>query len=189
MPKREKTTKTKNNFRKEIAAVFGFLGKASRRLAATKSAFRVATAHEIASTGRIFDKVELFSRGDALGKGVRATDVIQKGEILASYGGRVVPKLLVSQQKYKTAYALQLTKDFVIDGNPLLPETRGHLGPLINDAAGSVRQATNNNAKFSRGFIRANGEKLHTMWVKATKTIQKGEEIYVSYGRLYWKNI
>lgn len=178
---------TRNNSGPSTSSSDNSLSRSKKKLKPMRAG-AVASAEEIGAAGYKFDKVELFDRGDKLGRGVRATKDIAKDETFASYGGE---KVLQSEFKAKNpiiSYAIHLNNDYVLDGDPTLPQSAGHLGQFCNDASGTFRQAKGNNARFNnRGSIELKGERIRTVFIVANRPIRAGEEIFVRYGSAYWR--
>lgn len=124
--------------------------------------------------------VEVFDRGDALGAAVRALRPFRAGDVVCSFGGRVFP----TDERHSSVYALQLNRKWILDGDPRWPESRGHVGALVNDAAGAVRcNNGQNNVRFSVSRLGGRPAVL----LRATRAINAGDELWVSYGRQYWR--
>ncbi len=69
-----------------------------------------------------------------------------------------------------------------VDGNPSFEESKGHVGNFINDASGPIKDGSQNNVRFSLGYIQTkDGERRRVIWIRATKPIKKGE-IYLLFG-------
>jgi hypothetical protein len=148
---------------------------------------RIASADAIAASERVdLNGVEIFDRGDAMGKSVRTLRAFSRGEIVCSYGGR---EIVDWSQVHATDYAYQVSKNLIVDGNPKFPESNGHAGAFINDACGPIRSAgLVNNVYFSNGFVRApDGGKLRAIWLRAKFNIPAGAELFLSYGQSYWQ--
>lgn len=103
---------------------------------------------------------------------------IKKGQVITPYGG-----VLVSPREYDASdsvYGIEFNKNQILDG----ASTQSSLGRYANSCrAGNIKkkQCKGQNARLS-----ANKAKK-TASVKATRNIKAGEEIFVSYGRSYWK--
>lgn len=144
----------------------------------------IATFAEVEASGRIDPSgVEVFDRGDEVGKSVRTTKSYRRDEIVCSYGGRLFP----SSEPSDTLYAYLMNGKTVVDGDPRWPETQGHVGSFINDACGPVRNdAVSNNVCFSNGFVLTSRGKVRAVWIKAKRDLPEGTELFLSYGRGYW---
>jgi hypothetical protein len=159
---------------------------------------RMATAAEVKAYCPRFeaDAVEWFDRKDALGHGVCAKKTLLPGTRIISYGGAIVPR----NETSGSMYSFHLNRKFMVNGDPSLPESRGHLGSFVNDAAGPIKQNGGiNNAAFGHpsyinvpiGGANGNGvamtQRVPTVLITVTKKIAPGAEVFVSYGRRYWK--
>lgn len=130
------------------------------------------------------------------GNGVFTRRYLEKGQVVGSYGGRVVSKEQVLAMPNTEAYIIQIpieelggsSADYslAIDGNPALPESRGHMGNLINDG----QPASNNGKKLTNCKIEIirTGDFTFTGLVTLTKTLRKGEELFIDYGPTYWSD-
>lgn len=130
------------------------------------------------------------------GNGVFTRRDLEKGQVVGSYGGRVVSKEQVLAMPNSEAYIIQIpieelggsSADYslAIDGNPALPESRGHMGNLINDG----QPASNNGKKLTNAKIEIirTGDFTFTGLVTLTKTLRKGEELFIDYGPTYWSD-
>lgn len=130
------------------------------------------------------------------GNGVFTRRYLEQGQVVGSYGGRVVSKEQVLAMPNSEAYIIQIpieelggsSADYslAIDGNPALPESRGHMGNLINDG----QPASNNGKKLTNCKIEIirTGTFTFTGLVTLTKTLQKGEELFIDYGPTYWSD-
>ncbi|HUC80898.1 MAG TPA: SET domain-containing protein-lysine N-methyltransferase [Flavisolibacter sp.] len=111
------------------------------------------------------------------GKGLFTNVFIPKGTRIVEYKGSVTTWDAVRNDA-TNAYIYFLKPNYVIDA-------RDHpksLARYVNDAQGLVRSKERwNNAKFTPDGLR--------VFVEATKDIQPGEEIFVSYGKKYWDTV
>ena len=107
------------------------------------------------------------------GKGLFAKRDFKKNEVIGKYTGeRVTAKQLQDRCGYSTApYGLQV-------GNRIFDSAcdRG-----IMSLANAKREMANANAKIVNKGTDSGAN------VRATKSIKKGDEIYVHYGSTYWK--
>ena len=111
------------------------------------------------------------------GVGLYTLKPIRKGRIITPYGGE-----LMTSDEYEldpSEYAIYITRDLVLDGR----SSQSGLGRYVNDCRSEDRQA---------GDCRGNNSKIavnrqqRTANIKATRNIQRGEEIFASYGSEYW---
>ncbi len=109
------------------------------------------------------------------GKGLFARVDFRKGDRITEYAGRRRRWKDVKAQDGHNAYLLRLNHTTAIDA--LHSKSPGR---YANDAAGFVRvKGVRNNAEY---LIYGN-----RCFIEATRRIEKGEEILVSYGRAFWK--
>ena len=113
------------------------------------------------------------------GQGLFTLKEIKKHEDITEYSGE---KLTVEEanRKPESGYGLLINKDTVIDGK----STQSSLGRYANDCRSvnvKAKYCKNNNARF---VINHKNKKV---MLRATKKIPAGSEIFVSYGRSYWR--
>lgn len=109
------------------------------------------------------------------GKGLFTKIRIEKGACIVEYKGRLSRWKDVRDQDGYNGYLLQVNNRWAIDALPY----KKALGRFANDAKGLQRiPGLVNNAEYL-----LHGTKC---FIYATKTIQPGEEILVSYGWAYW---
>lgn len=129
-------------------------------------------------TGMIVPKKHLFVKKSQLpyaGEGLFTRVVIRKGDRIVEYKGRHRPWKEAKKEDGYNGYLLRLDRTTAIDA---LPYKRA-LGRFANDAAGLSRmRGLRNNAAY---LIFGNQCFIH-----ATRTIPKGAEILVSYGKEFW---
>ena len=112
------------------------------------------------------------------GQGLYTTKPIKKGQNIAKYGGNIVSK--VAYDKTEGGYGIQINKKQILDGR----STQSGLGRYANSCrTGNVKkkECKRQNAKL----VVDNRKK--TARVKATKNLKAGSEVYVPYGRGFWK--
>jgi uncharacterized protein len=112
------------------------------------------------------------------GKGLFTKKEISKGTRIVEYKGRKRKWKDVKQLDGHNGYLMYITRNAVIDA---LPATKT-LGRYANDAQGLSRipGLTNNSDYVSEG---------HRCYIEAKRTIQKGEELLVGYGKEFWQLI
>lgn len=166
--------------------------KRSRRRTAVPQPPRLASLSDITAAFPDFrpHHVEVYQRTDGMGRGVRALREFRAGDVVAIYGGRVVPTDLVESDAYETEnyadYVLGFAThpEWCIDAHPRHPETRGHYGHLANDATGPLFvSGARTNAAFVE--VQVPGGRI-AMVLEATRRIQAGQDVWVRYGRSYW---
>lgn len=100
---------------------------------------------------------------------------IKKGERIVAYAGRRRKWKEVKHLDGYNGYLLRLNRAMAIDARP----KRSGKGRYANDAMGLVRvPGLRNNTEYL-----IYGQRVS---IVATRTIRKGEEILVSYGRAFW---
>ena len=114
------------------------------------------------------------------GKGLFTKRDIKKGERFVEYIGEIVTEAELDRRAEKDiyGYAFFISKNRCIDAF----YTPNELARYANDAKGlsKVKGITNN---CSYVVYKKSG------WIEAEKNIKAGEEIFVSYGKEYWKDI
>lgn len=111
------------------------------------------------------------------GKGLFAMEPIKRGQTIVKVTGkRYTTKEVIETQSHNN-YLLELNDE---SGDCIDVE-----GPAryANDAKGlTYIEGIYNNAQFC-------SDEDHTMYLTATRTIAKGQEIFVSYGKAYWRQV
>ncbi len=111
------------------------------------------------------------------GKGLFVKTKFSKGTIVAEYEGRLC-KWKDVEDDVDNGYIYHINDSTVIDA----AESMHTFGRYANDAAGFQKiDGVKNNAKYV--------EKGKRVFIMATKKIYAGNEVFVSYGRLYWKQV
>jgi SET domain-containing protein len=114
------------------------------------------------------------------GKGLFTLKEIKKGEFVCEYEGELITwnEAINRNDKNigKGAYFYYINSKNVIDAWA----SKKTFGRYANDAAGLVKVPglRNNSTYFEKG---------KKVFIKATRNIKAGEEIFVSYGRSYWR--
>jgi hypothetical protein len=110
------------------------------------------------------------------GKGLFTKIDIPKGTVIVEYKGRVTTWDAIKHEDGKNGYLYYVNSKHVINAKPLVKT----FGRYANDAAGRVRvKGLRNNSEYI--------EKKKRCYIKSTRKIRAGEEIFVSYGREYWE--
>lgn len=132
------------------------------------------------------------SRIPGAGRGLFAVEGFRKGDTITEYEGEVIDidTALARRRMGLSSHIRSLVPGrLAIDGRRV-PPTFGHGGaPFVND----IRDPKKINAKFCntdkpiKGLKRSGLNVLERSWLRATKDIAPAEEIYVSYGRGFWK--
>lgn len=112
------------------------------------------------------------------GKGLFTSVEILKGGLVTEYKGRLCRWKEVKDQDGYNAYIFKINESWAIDGL----RTLSAKGRYANDARGIRRVAgcRNNSEYITRG---------KRCYISATRRIRAGEEVFVDYGRAYWRLI
>ncbi len=114
------------------------------------------------------------------GKGLFTKRDIKKGERIVEYLGEVITEKELDKRAENDiyGYAFYISSKKCVDAY----YTPKELARYANDAAGIGRvKGIRNNSIYEIWKNRG--------WIKATRNIKAGEEIFVSYGAGYWKDI
>jgi uncharacterized protein len=114
------------------------------------------------------------------GKGLFTKVDVKKGERILEYLGEIITEAELDRRAENDiyGYAFYISKKKCIDAY-YTPEA---LARFANDARGIVRiPGVKNNCCYEIWKQRG--------WIKAERNIKAGEEIFVSYGAEYWKDI
>lgn len=114
------------------------------------------------------------------GKGLFIKRDAKKGERIVEYIGEIITEAELDRRAEKDiyGYAFYISKRKCIDAY-YLPE---ELARYANDAKGLTRvKGLKNNCSYEIWKNRG--------WIKAERNIKAGEEIFVSYGDEYWRDI
>jgi uncharacterized protein len=110
------------------------------------------------------------------GKGLFTTVDIKRGERIVEYKGRLHKWKDIKFQDTTNGYLLYMTSQAVIDAR-----ASKTFGRYANDAAGFSRMdGLKNNAEYLYEGKRC--------YIESKRSIKAGEEIFVAYGREYWKD-
>ena len=110
------------------------------------------------------------------GKGLYTTVFIPKGTLIVEYKGRITSWKEVDHDNNGNIYYVK--RDHVIDARPY----KKAFARYANDANGLTRvKGLNNNAEYTEQGLK--------VYIKSTKDIPAGSEIFVGYGKDYWKVI
>jgi uncharacterized protein len=114
------------------------------------------------------------------GKGLFTKKDIKKGERIIEYLGEIITEAELDKRAENDiyGYAFYVSKKKCIDAY----YTPNELARFANDAKGLIRvEGIKNNCCYEIWKNRG--------WIKAERNIKAGEEIFVSYGPEYWKDI
>jgi uncharacterized protein len=115
------------------------------------------------------------SRIPGSGKGLFTKIFIPAGTNIVEYTGKIISW---KEVKADNAYIFYVTRNHVIDAGPY----KTALARYANDARGIYRlKGKHNNADYVEEGL--------SVFIQATRDIQKGEEILVGYGKEYWNSI
>lgn len=113
------------------------------------------------------------------GKGLFTTKDIKKGEIICEYEGEIITwnEAIRRNDEGINGYVYYISERVCVDAY----YAKKTFGRYANDAAGLTRKkGARNNSVYH--------EAKRKVFIKATRNIRAGEEIFVSYGRSYWRN-
>lgn len=155
-----------------------------------------ATATEVWGKGEN-DRIEVkYHRNKDMGRSVWAKRDFKLGEKITSHGGVYVTSDDDNANVEDDDYVLRINGNTLVDGHPRWPESDGHDGKFINDAGPGAPIKSYHpitglelgpNCRFSVGYIMVNASKKRVIWIVATRPITKGDELFLSYGRDFWK--
>jgi SET domain-containing protein len=129
-------------------------------------------------TKALFDLAIKPSAIPAAGKGLFTLKSIKKNANIAKYTGDI--KTLAAYKAKPSGYAVAISHGRVMDA----ASTQNSLGRYANDCRAVNRgHCRGPNARFS--VSNRGGNTM--IWIKATKHIPANSEIFVSYGKGYWK--
>lgn len=117
------------------------------------------------------------SRIPGAGQGLFATREFKKGQTICLYGD--VNTTSEEYEENQSGYGVQYSRDEVADA----ASTQAGIGRYADDCkvANRPHACAGNNARF------AINRRARRVTLKATKKIKVGDEIYVPYGRQYWR--
>lgn len=150
-----------------------------------------ATAQELIDCGKIdSNAVKVFDRKDILGYSVRACKKFEAGQIICSIGGKVYSTSSVFAAMSTSLYRVHVEDEWELDGHPSYEETKNHVGSFINDANGLIKfpNISNNTILLLHPLLVADNQKW-AIFVKASRVIEAGEELWLDYGANYWRFI
>ena len=111
------------------------------------------------------------------GKGLFAEENIKRGQLIMKVTGERFTPVQVNEHHHENNYLLELN-----DGTGDCIDVTGG-ARYANDAKGiNAVEGFYNNAQFCSA-------EDHSMYLAATRTILKGQEIMVNYGKAYWKEL
>jgi len=120
------------------------------------------------------------------GVGLFATRNFKKNEIITGFSGEIIDRKEADKRRKLglDTHIRDLDKPYVyIDGFKTIEESFGKGGAqFANDALDNEL----NNAVFYKRYG-TDSNPIPSIWLKAKRDIKSGEEIFVSYGKDYWK--
>ena len=112
------------------------------------------------------------------GKGLFTTLPIKKAENITEYKGKITTWKEVNHDEGTNGYIMYVTRNKVIDAR----KATTVLARYANDAKGLQKiKGLNNNCTYENDKNR--------VYIKAKKDIPAGAELFVDYGKDYWKVI
>lgn len=111
------------------------------------------------------------------GKGLFTKKLIPKGTRIAEYIGDIKTWKQITTDPEFNPYVFYINRNYVIDSK----NNKEVLARYINDAKGLHKTEHKNNCKFEVDGLK--------VYVIATSKIVSGAELFVAYGRDYWKAI
>ena len=112
------------------------------------------------------------------GKGLFTKQFIPKRSSIVEYIGKISPWRDVDHREGKNVYVYYVNRNHVIDAYTY----KKAYARYANDAKGiSKVKGIRNNARYEKQGLK--------VYIKATRDISPGEEIYVGYGKEYWDAI
>src|SRR6186997_602097 len=112
------------------------------------------------------------------GKGLFTKKFIPKGTRIVEYKGKVTKWSEVKDEDGKNGYIFYINRNHVIDALPV----KSALARYANDARGLVKiKGVLNNCDYISDGLKA--------YIESKKDIPAGSEIFVDYGKDYWKVI
>jgi uncharacterized protein len=112
------------------------------------------------------------------GKGLFTKKFIPKGTRIVEYKGKISAWKDVKDEDGKNGYIFYINRNHVIDALSV----KSALARYANDANGLVRvKGINNNCDYISDGLKA--------YIESKKDIEAGSEIFVDYGKDYWKVI
>jgi uncharacterized protein len=124
---------------------------------------------------------QLFVRKSTIpnsGKGLFTRKSIPKGTRIVEYKGKISTWKDVKDEDGRNGYIFYITRNHVINALPV----KTALARYANDARGLVKiKGLNNNCDYISDGLKA--------YIESKKDIAAGSEIFVDYGKDYWKVI
>ena len=133
-----------------------------------------------AHTKQLFDLALKPSHIPGAGKGLFTLKSIARNANIAKYTGDV--KTLAEYDASPSGYAVAINRNRVVDA----ASTQSALGRYVNDCRRANRRAGHCAGPNAR-FVVNNRHDPPIIWLRATKNIPAGSEIFVPYGAAYWR--
>jgi SET domain-containing protein len=126
----------------------------------------------------VIKKIKLVIKPSGIpraGKGLFTNTFIPAGTNIVEYTGKIISW---KEVKADNAYIFYVNRNHVIDAGTY----KTALARYANDAKGIYRlKGKRNNAQYVEEGL--------SVFIQATRFIEKGEEIFVGYGKEYWDAI
>lgn len=126
----------------------------------------------------------------SLGKSLVALRDISAGQVVCTYGGRVISseECLALESAHSNPFCARICymmciddADWVLDGYPHTARNRTNLGSFINDCRGIERARVN--VQFEQVWL---DDQRLLIVAETVESIAKGKELWVSYGPKWW---
>jgi SET domain-containing protein len=111
------------------------------------------------------------------GNGLYTAIPIYKDETIAIFKGEIITKRQVQHRvnKEQDQYFISMLDGTILDSKKVKSYAK-----YANDAAAYANSAFKNNSKIT-------ADEANIVYLVATRNIKAGEEIFCSYGKLYWE--
>jgi SET domain-containing protein len=116
----------------------------------------------------------------AAGLGLWAVRAFKKGENIIEYTGEKMSKKQFDKLRPESDYGFLLNKELVLDAR----RTTAGVGRYSNDCRLQNKKKKQCQGANSRFVV---DSKQKTVQIRATRNIRAGEEVFVPYGKAYWK--
>ena len=124
----------------------------------------------------LYKKVQIAENELNYGSALFAKIPISKNNVICTFDGVLVPKAYIKKKMYDSDYIFEYSVDSKFGFDLDVSDANSCLGRFINDCI-------DKNLHNCEAIETA---ETHVMKVKATKHIDQGEQIFISYGEQYW---
>jgi hypothetical protein len=148
---------------------------------------KLSSAQKLQRAGKLGAGLELRdSTYPEFGKGVFATRDFQPGEWVTVYDGKKLSKAEADQlaKQRKSTHIINKRDGTYIDAAQLEVRPGVGLGGFINAAHGKVPYSKKN---VDWAYVYPRGRSENVLVAKALKRIKKGQELFITYGKSYWR--